>query len=92
MSTACSHFAAASAVMPRTSGCAEWLKSGDRQVHLRAGLTCGRVGCCGNPKNGHATVHYRATGHPLVRSRKPGVRCGGRGVDERPFDPMPAAH
>ncbi len=33
---------------------------------------CGHVGCCDSSPNRHATAHYHATGHPLVRSFEPG--------------------
>jgi uncharacterized UBP type Zn finger protein len=41
-------------------------------VHLRACLTCGRVGCCDESKNRHASRHYQETGHPMIRSLEPG--------------------
>jgi uncharacterized UBP type Zn finger protein len=57
---------------PRTAGCDQCLALGDTWVHLRACLVCGRVGCCDNSKNRHATKHYHETGHALVRSIEPG--------------------
>ena len=45
---------------------------GDQWVHLRLCLFCGHVGCCDSSKNKHATKHYHATSHPLVRSIEPG--------------------
>jgi signal transduction histidine kinase len=30
------------------------------------------VGCCDESKNRHATAHYHATGHPIIRSQEPG--------------------
>jgi uncharacterized UBP type Zn finger protein len=53
-------------------GCEECLKMGDAWVHLRLCLSCGHVGCCDSSKNKHATRHFRATKHPLVRSLEPG--------------------
>ena len=53
-------------------GCEECLKMGDTWVHLRLCLECGHVGCCDSSKNKHATKHFRATHHPLVRSIEPG--------------------
>jgi uncharacterized UBP type Zn finger protein len=35
-------------------------------------LSCGHVGCCDSSKNKHATKHFHATKHPLVRSIEPG--------------------
>jgi uncharacterized UBP type Zn finger protein len=34
-------------------------------------LTCGKVGCCDESPNRHATAHYREVGHPLIRSAEP---------------------
>jgi uncharacterized UBP type Zn finger protein len=53
-------------------GCEECLKTGDTWVHLRLCLSCGHVGCCDSSKNKHATRHFHATKHPLVRSIEPG--------------------
>ena len=53
-------------------GCEECLKMGDRWVHLRLCLSCGHVGCCDSSKNKHATKHFYASKHPLVRSIEPG--------------------
>src|SRR5689334_7071298 len=63
--------------MPRrahrpTPGCKECLESGDRWVHLRICLSCGRVGCCDDSPNRHATGHYRATRHPVITSGEVG--------------------
>ena len=53
-------------------GCEECLKIGDTWVHLRICMKCGRVGCCDSSKNRHATRHYEATAHPIIRSFQPG--------------------
>jgi len=52
--------------------CEECVKMGDKWVHLRLCLICGSVGCCDSSKNKHATKHFKATKHPLVRSIEPG--------------------
>ncbi len=52
--------------------CEDCIKTGDTWVHLRLCLECGHVGCCDSSKNKHATRHYQATKHPLVRSIEPG--------------------
>jgi uncharacterized UBP type Zn finger protein len=54
------------------TGCEECLAIGDTWVHLRLCLECGHVGCCDNSKNRHATKHFRATKHPVIRSFQPG--------------------
>ena len=52
--------------------CFECEKLGDSWVHLRMCLTCGHVGCCDSSENQHATKHFNATEHPLIRSIEPG--------------------
>jgi uncharacterized UBP type Zn finger protein len=54
--------------------CEDCVKLGDGWVHLRMCLTCGHVGCCDSSKNKHASRHFRAAGHPVVRSIEPGER------------------
>ena len=69
----CTHLDRIREVEPRTpDGCEECLRTGDRWVHLRLCLTCGHVGCCDSSPNRHATKHFRATEHPIVRSFEPG--------------------
>jgi len=68
----CAHLSAIKDVAPNTRGCEECLATGDQWVHLRMCLSCGHVGCCDSSKNRHATKHFRATGHPMVRSLEPG--------------------
>ena len=48
--------------------CEECVKTHDTWVHLRMCLVCGHVGCCDSSKNKHATRHFHATEHPLIRS------------------------
>ena len=52
--------------------CRECRATGGRWLHLRECLICGHVGCCDNSQSRHATAHWRATGHPLIRSLEPG--------------------
>ena len=54
------------------AGCEQCLASGDGWLHLRICLECGRVGCCDDSPNRHATAHAEASGHPLIRSLEPG--------------------
>jgi uncharacterized UBP type Zn finger protein len=73
--TLCEHLVSARDHRPNTPrGCEECLKSGDSWVHLRLCLVCGHVGCCDDSPNKHATKHYRATSHPVIRSFEPGER------------------
>jgi uncharacterized UBP type Zn finger protein len=82
----CPHVKEVQKVSPRTEGCEECLKTGDRWVHLRLCLTCGHVGCCDSSKNKHATKHFHATQHPVMRSFEPGDEWGWCYVDEVMLD------
>src|ERR1044072_5489882 len=54
---------------PRTPGaCEECLPPGTAWVALREGKTCGHVGCCDDSPHRHATEHFRATRHPVMRT------------------------
>jgi uncharacterized UBP type Zn finger protein len=48
--------------------CVACVVVGDTWVNLRLCTECGHVGCCEASKNKHALMHYRASGHPVVRS------------------------
>ena len=78
----CTHLDRIVPVHPSARGCEECLRSGDRWVHLRICLTCGHVGCCDTSKNKHATGHFHATAHPIMRSLEPGETWGWCYVDE----------
>jgi uncharacterized UBP type Zn finger protein len=73
MATTCPHVSAADAApTPLTPDvCEDCVAEGTRWVHLRLCLTCGHVGCCDNSPRRHATAHFHATDHPLVRSYEP---------------------
>jgi CPA2 family monovalent cation:H+ antiporter-2 len=72
----CGHVAQIRAVQPSARGCEECLRTGDAWVHLRICMTCGHVGCCDSSKNKHATKHFHATAHPIVRSLERGELWG----------------
>ena len=40
-------------------GCEECLKIGGWWVHLRMCTACGKIGCCDQSPNRHATAHFR---------------------------------
>ena len=87
----CSHLDQVRAVEPSTlEGCEDCLKIGGRWVHLRECLVCGHVGCCDSSPNRHASAHFHATGHPVIRSFEPGEDWGWCYVDELMFEPAPA--
>jgi uncharacterized UBP type Zn finger protein len=90
-SDACSHLPQIADVVPSADGCEDCLKIGSSWVHLRLCLICGKVGCCDDSPNRHATKHFHATGHPLMRSFEPGDTWGWCFVDQIVFDPMPTA-
>ena len=87
---ACTHLWAVRPVRPSAPGCEDCLRIGDSWVHLRMCLSCGHVGCCDSSPNRHATKHFRATGHPLIRSLEPGEDWIWCYVDEV-FLPLAAA-
>ena len=70
-------------------GCEECLATGGRWVHLRLCLQCGHVGCCDNSPNTHATKHFHATSHAIMRSFEPGEDWGWCYVDRQFFEPAP---
>jgi uncharacterized UBP type Zn finger protein len=84
----CSHLAQIRDVAPATQGCAECLARGDQWVHLRLCLSCGHVGCCDSSPNKHATKHFHATGHPVIKSLEPGEDWGWCYIDEIMFESL----
>ncbi|RXS92793.1 UBP-type zinc finger domain-containing protein [Silvibacterium dinghuense] len=57
---------------PSGTGCEECLATGAWWFHLRRCAECGHIGCCDSSPNQHATKHFHATGHPIIRSFEPG--------------------
>jgi uncharacterized UBP type Zn finger protein len=68
----CTHLDQIKNPRPHSKGCEECLKTGDSWIHLRLCESCGHVGCCDSSKNKHATKHYRASHHPIIKSFQPG--------------------
>lgn len=62
--------------------CEDCIKTGSEWMHLRMCLTCGHVACCDQSPNKHATAHFQATQHPLIRSAEPGENWTWCYVDE----------
>ncbi|MCW3157256.1 Na+/H+ antiporter [Micropruina sonneratiae] len=52
--------------------CADCVRLGQEPVELRMCLTCGHVACCDSSPGKHAALHFRRTGHPVMRSIEPG--------------------
>jgi uncharacterized UBP type Zn finger protein len=82
----CAHLEQAHDLRPNRHVCEDCVKTGDTWVHLRLCLTCGHVGCCDSSKNKHATKHYHATSHPIVRSIERGEEWAWCYVDELAYD------
>ena len=65
-------------------------------VHLRLCQACGHVGCCDSSPGRHATAHFHAIDHPLIRSYEPGEEWWWCYVDEEASmfagDPPSSAH
>jgi Na+/H+ antiporter len=70
---ACEHLESApSPQVPGDAYCVDCVRDGTTPVHLRMCLTCSRVGCCDSSAGTHASKHFEATGHPVMRSIEPG--------------------
>ena len=86
MSDQCTHLDQIQDVEPdSTVGCSDCLKIGSRWMHLRLCMECGHVACCDNSPNRHATAHFHATAHPIMRSFEPGEDWYWCYVDELMF-------
>jgi hypothetical protein len=84
----CIHLGEIQDVTPSSNGCEDCLREGSRWVHLRECLVCGHVGCCDSSPRRHATAHWHATTHPLVRSFQPGEDWGWCYGDELMLIPV----
>ena len=82
----CTHLGQIKNVKARSHECAECIKMGDSWVHLRLCMTYGHVGCCDSSKNKHATKHFHAVKHPIIKSIEPGEDWGWCYVDEIELD------
>jgi uncharacterized UBP type Zn finger protein len=87
MAVNCSHLDLITITPPdHVDGCEECMETGDRWVHLRVCMTCGKVGCCDSSPNKHASAHAREVSHPIVRSAEPGEDWLWCYVDEVAFE------
>jgi hypothetical protein len=57
---------------PPAGECMDCIVEGTTWVNLRQCLVCGGVRCCDDSPRRHATAHATTSGHPLIRSAKPG--------------------
>lgn len=85
----CEHLSEIREVTPSAKGCEDCLKIGGWWVHLRLCLICGHVGCCDNSPNRHATKHFHATKHPMIRSFEPGEDWGYCYPDDLFYEKLP---
>ena len=81
-SVECKHVHLAKEVSYANQVCPECVKLNDTWVHLRICMLCGHVGCCDSSKNKHATAHFKASGHPIIKSIEPGDGWAWCYVDE----------
>jgi uncharacterized UBP type Zn finger protein len=86
----CEHLSEIKQVTPSAEGCEDCLKTGDGWVHLRLCETCGHVGCCNSSPNRHATAHFHATTHPIVKSFEKGENWGYCYVDDMFYETLPS--
>jgi hypothetical protein len=84
---ACAHLDAVEVVdLPaEIAGCEECLRDGTAWVHLRMCATCGHIGCCDSSPMKHASQHFAATTHPIVRSAEPGEDWSWCYIDQVAF-------
>jgi uncharacterized UBP type Zn finger protein len=82
MATECTHLGQVRVTLPSMHYCEDCVKIGAQWVHLRMCLTCGHIACCDSSPNRHASAHFKAKRHPLVRSIEPGELWTWCYVDE----------
>jgi low temperature requirement protein LtrA len=78
----CAHTDLLKDVTPNTVGCEECIAGRYQWVHLRMCRICGHIGCCDSSQYKHATGHFEATGHPIIKSIEPGENWSWCYVDE----------
>jgi hypothetical protein len=84
----CSHVDQVRDVSAKTpKGCEECLKLGMQWVHLRLCQECGHVGCCDQSQGKHATKHFHASKHAIMKSFQPGEDWSWCYVDELFMEP-----
>lgn len=87
----CEHLSEIRKVVPSADGCEDCLKIGGWWVHLRLCEICGHVGCCDQSPNRHATKHFKAVGHPIIKSFEPGEEWGYCYPDDLFYETLPQA-
>ena len=96
MAVSCVHLDSIRDVPPSGPGCEDCIAAGRHDwVHLRMCQFCGHIGCCDQSPGRHATAHFHATEHPVIRSYEPGEGWFWCYIDEVFLDlegAPPAAH
>jgi len=82
MAVECTHIDQIRVRRPTGHTCQACVAIGAAWVHLRMCLVCGNVACCDSSQNRHASAHFRATRHPLMRSIEPGEAWTWCFIDE----------
>lgn len=72
MTQGCQHAATIADVPAPRDVCEACIEIGGEWVNLRQCLACGLTLCCNSSPNQHASGHFTALGHPLIRSAMPG--------------------
>lgn len=88
MPNRCTHLDQVREVTPSADGCEDCLKIGDSWLHLRICTACGHVGCCDSSPNKHATKHFHASHHAIIKSFEPGESWGYCYPDEMFFESL----
>lgn len=86
----CDHVQQARVITSDKHACEDCLREGTTWVELRLCLVCGVVGCCDSSERRHAAAHFRATGHPVMRSIELDEVWGWCYLDQRFID-VPSA-
>ena len=87
----CDHLAAVAPQDPTPPrSCVDCVAEGSDWVHLRQCLVCGDVRCCDSSPRRHATAHWHATAHAVMRSTEPGEDWGWCYPDELMLAPCDA--
>jgi monovalent cation/hydrogen antiporter len=69
--------------VPAEPVCRRCIEEGTHPVHLRMCLACGEVACCDSSVGRHATAHFEATSHAVMRSVEPGEAWRWCYIDQR---------
>jgi CPA1 family monovalent cation:H+ antiporter len=92
MPPSCDHFESDPQLDGPLGVCSACVAIGSSWEHLRQCLTCGCTSCCDRSPNRHATAHFRATGHPMIRSAEPSEDWRWCYIDDRIYFPGPTGY